>query len=125
MVDSVTSALPHIRSREAVALAVTSATRSNLLPDVPTVREAGLAGVKDFEAIGWMGLMAPKGTPAAIIERLNREVVDILNSESMIRFIREKGAEPAPTSGRDFDSFMVGEIAKWGKVVKSSGATVD
>lgn len=125
MVDSVTSALPHIKSGQAVALAVTSATRSNLLPDVPAVRESGISGVQDFEAIGWMGLMAPKGTPAAIVERLNREVVEVLRSESMTRFIREKGAEPAPTTGREFDAFMASEIVKWGKVVKASGATVE
>ena len=125
MVDSVTSALPHIRSRDAVALAVTSATRSDLLPDVPAVRESGVAGVQDFEAIGWMGLMAPKGTPAAIIDRLSREVSDILKSESAGRFIREKGAEPAPTTGAEFDTFMASEIVKWGKVVKASGASVE
>jgi len=125
MVDSVTSALPHIKNREAVALAVTSASRSNLLPDVPTVAESGIAGVADFEAIGWMGLMAPKGTPAPIIERLSREVADILRSENMSRFVRDKGAEPAPTSGPEFDAFMASEIVKWGKVVKASGATAD
>jgi tripartite-type tricarboxylate transporter receptor subunit TctC len=125
MVDSLTSALPLIRSGKAIALAVTSAGRSDLLPDVPAVREAAIDGVQDFEGVGWLGLMAPKGTPAAIIERLNREVVDVLKSDSMSFSIREKGAEPAPTTGAEFDSFLVSEIAKWGKVVKSSGATAD
>jgi tripartite-type tricarboxylate transporter receptor subunit TctC len=125
MVDSVTSALPHIQSRKAVALAVTSSTRSALLPDVPAVRETGVPGVQDFEAVGWLGLMAPKGTPAAIIERLNREVVDILKSEKMARGIRDKGSEPAPTTGRELDAFVASEIIKWGKIVKASGATVD
>ena len=125
MVDSVTSALPHIQSRKAVPLAVTSATRSALLPDVPAVRETGIAGVKDFEAVGWLGLMAPKGTPPAIVERLNREVVDILKSEKMARSIRDKGSEPAPTTGREFDAFVASEIQKWGRIVKASGATVD
>lgn len=125
MVDSVTAALPHIQSHKAVPLAVTSATRSALLPDVPAVRETGVPGVKDFEAVGWLGLMAPKATPAAIIERLNREVVEILKGEKMARAIREKGSEPAPTTGREFDAFVTSEIAKWGKIVKASGATVD
>jgi tripartite-type tricarboxylate transporter receptor subunit TctC len=125
MVDSVTSALPHIQSRKALPLAVTSATRSALLPDVPTVRETGIAGVKDFEAVGWLGLMAPKGTPAAIVERLNREVVDILKSEKMARSIRDKGSEPAPTSGREFEAFVASEIQTWGRIVKASGATAD
>ena len=125
MVDSLTSALPLIKSGKAIALAVTSAGRSDLLPDVPAVREAAIDGVQDFEGVGWLGLMAPKGTPAAIVERLNKEVVDILKSESMSGSIREKGAEPAPTTGAEFDNFLVLEIAKWGKVVKSSGATAD
>ena len=125
MVDSVTSALPHIQSRKAVPLAVTSATRSALLPEVPAVRESGVPGVKDFEAVGWLGLMAPKGTPPAIIERLNREVVDILRSEKMARSIRDKGSEPSPTSAREFDAFVASEIIKWGRIVKASGATVD
>jgi len=125
MVDSVTAALPMIQTKRAVPLAVTSATRSSQLPDVPTVRESGIAGLKDFEAIGWLGLMAPKGTPPEILERLNHEVVDILKSESMVRFIRDRGSEPAPTSGPEFDSFVASEIQKWGKAVKVSGATAE
>jgi tripartite-type tricarboxylate transporter receptor subunit TctC len=125
MVDSVTAALPHIQSRKAVPLAVTSATRSSLLPDVPTVRESGIAAARDFEAVGWLGLMAPKGTPAAIVDRLNREVVDILRSDKMARTIRDKGSEPAPTTGPEFDAFVASEIVKWGRIVKASGATAD
>lgn len=125
MVDSVTAALPHIQSKRAVPLAVTSATRSSQLPDVPTVRETGLPGVKDFEAVGWLGLMAPKGMPADIVTRLNKEVVDILKSESVARFIRDKGSEPAPTSPVEFDRFIASEIPKWGRAVKASGATVE
>lgn len=125
MVDSVTAALPHIQSRKAVPLAVTSATRSSLLPDVPTVRESGIAAARDFEAVGWLGLMAPKGTPAAIVDRLNREVVDILRGDKMARTIRDKGSEPAPTTGPEFDAFVASEIVKWGRIVKASGATAD
>ena len=125
MVDSVTAALPHIRSGKAVPLAVTSASRATQLPGVPAVRETGIPGVQDFEAVGWLGLMAPKGTPAAVVDRLNREVVDILGSETMARFIRDKGSEPAPTTAREFDRFVASEIVKWAKVVKASGATAD
>lgn len=125
MVDSVTSALPHIQGRKAVALAVTSATRSGLLPDVPTVSESGVAGVKDFEAVGWLGLMAPKGTPPAIIERLNREVVELLRSDKLARGIRERGSEPSPTTAREFDQFVASEIQKWGRIVKATGATAE
>lgn len=125
MVDSVTAALPHIQAKRAIPLAVTSATRSSQLPDVPTVRESGLRELKDFEAVGWLGMMAPKGTPADIVARLNRELVDILKSDTMARFIRDRGSEPAPTTGPQFDSFVASEIQKWGRIVKTSGATAE
>jgi tripartite-type tricarboxylate transporter receptor subunit TctC len=122
MVDSVTAALPHIQSGRAVALAVTSATRSPQLPNVPTVAESGVPGVKGFEAVGWLGLMAPHGTPPDVVARLQKDVNDILRSPEITRFIRERGSEPAPTTGPQFDAFVASEIAKWGQVVKLSGA---
>jgi tripartite-type tricarboxylate transporter receptor subunit TctC len=122
MVDSVTAALPHIQSGRAVALAVTSATRSAQLPAVPTVAESGVPGVKGFEAVGWLGLMAPHGTPPEVVARLQKEVNDILRGDDMARFIRERGSEPAPTTGPEFDRFVAAEIRKWGQVVKISGA---
>jgi len=125
MVDSVTAALPNIQARRAVPLAVTSAQRSSLLPDVPTVRESGLPALRDFEAVGWLGLMAPKGTPPEVLQRLNREVTELLRGEALSRFIRERGSEPAPTTGAEFDQFVKSEIAQWGAAVKASGASVD
>jgi tripartite-type tricarboxylate transporter receptor subunit TctC len=122
MIDSVTAALPHIKAGKAIPLAVTSATRSSQLPDVPTVRESGVAGTRDFEAVGWLGLMAPRGTPPDVLARLNREVTEILKSEQMARFIRERGSEPAPTTGPEFDRFVASEIGLWGAAVKASGA---
>jgi tripartite-type tricarboxylate transporter receptor subunit TctC len=105
-----------------VPLAVTSATRSPQLPNVPTVAESGVKGVEGFEAVGWLGLMAPRGTPPAVVARLQKDVNEILRSEEMARFIRERGSEPAPTTGPEFDAFVASEIRKWGKVVKISGA---
>lgn len=125
MVDSVTAALPHIQAKRAVPLAVTSITRSTLLPDVPTVAESGVPGVKNFEAVGWLGLMAPRGTNRDIVARLEREVTGILNSEPMARFITERGSVPAPTTGPQLDAFVASEIQKWGRAVKLSGAKVD
>lgn len=125
MVDSVTAALPHIQAKRAVPLAVTSITRSTLLPDVPTVAETGVPGVKNFEAVGWLGLMAPRATSPDIVTRLQREVNAILNSEPMVRFITERGSVPAPTTGPQFDAFVAAEIQKWGRAVKLSGAKVD
>jgi tripartite-type tricarboxylate transporter receptor subunit TctC len=125
MVDSVTAALPHIQGKRAVPLAVTSAQRSSQLPDVPTVRESGVPEFRDFEAVGWLGLMAPKGTPPEITQRLNREVVELLRGEPLSRFIRDRGSEPAPTTGAEFDRFIASEIKQWGAAVKASGASVD
>lgn len=125
MVDSVTAALANIQAGLAVPLAVTSDTRSSQLPDVPTVQESGVPGLKDFVAVGWLGLMAPHGTPADILTRLNKEVVDILRSEAMVKFMRDRGSEAAPTTGPEFDRFIASEIVKWGGAVKASGATAD
>jgi tripartite-type tricarboxylate transporter receptor subunit TctC len=125
MVDSVTAALPNIQGGRAVPLAVTSTIRSKQMPEVPTVRETGIAGVADFEAVGWLGLMAPAGTPPEIIDRVNREVVALLKSEEMAELIRSKGSEPSPTSPSEFDAFVASEIDKWGMAVKASGARVD
>jgi len=125
MVDSVTAALPHIQSKRAVPLAVTSATRSSQLPNVSTVRESGLPEFKDFEAVGWLGLMAPKGTPPEVLQRLNREVVDLLNAEPLAKFIRDRGSEPSPSTGPEFDRFIASEIRQWGGAVKASGASAE
>lgn len=125
MVDSVTAALPYIQSKKAVPLAVTSSMRVPQLPDVPTVSEAKTAGVKGFEAVGWLGLMAPKATPPQVLSRLNREVVDILKSETMAKYIRDRGSEPSPTTGPELDKFVADEIKKWGVAVSRSGATAD
>lgn len=125
MVDSVTAALPNIQAGKAVPLGVTSATRSSQLPNVPTIAESGLPAFKGFEAVGWLGLMAPKGTPAAIIEQLNRETVAILNSPEMRKFISDRGSDAAPTSPKEMDAFVASEIIQWGQAVKQSGASVD
>lgn len=125
MVDSVTAALANIQAGKAVPLGVTSATRSSQLPQVPTIAESGLPEFKGFEAVGWLGLMAPKGTPKAIVDKLTQETVAILNSAEMQKFIRDRGSEPAPTSGPEMDRFVASEMVEWGKAVKQSGATVE
>ena len=125
MVDSVTAALPHIQARKAVPLAVTSAVRSSQLPDVPTVRESGVPGLEQFEAVGWLGLMGPRGLPADVVARLSREVNELLRGEALARYIRERGSEPSPSSPAEMDRFVASEIVKWGRAVKSSGASAD
>ena len=125
MVDSVTAALANIQAGKAVPLGVTSATRSSQLPNAPTIAESGLPEFKGFEAVGWLGLMAPKGTPKAIIDKLNQEAVAILNSAEIQKFIRDRGSEPAPTTPAEMDRFVASEIVEWGKAVKQSGATAE
>ncbi|MGT2433098.1 tripartite tricarboxylate transporter substrate binding protein [Cupriavidus basilensis] len=122
MVDSVTAALPLIQSKKAVPLAVTVARRTPQLPDVPTVREEGVAG---FEALGWAILMAPKGLPPALVSQLNAETVKALQSPELAKFITDRGSEPMPMSPEETGKFLDSEIRKWGAVVKRSGAQAD
>ena len=123
MVDSVTSALPLIQSNRAVPLAVTSVNRSAQLPGVPAMRETGIAALKGFEGVGWLGLMAPAQTRPDVVARLNQEVTEILRSVSMARFIGDRGSIAAPSTGAEFDRFIQTEIVRWGDAVRRSGAT--
>jgi tripartite-type tricarboxylate transporter receptor subunit TctC len=122
MVDSVTAGLPHVQSGKAIALAVTTARRLPQMPDVPTVAESGYPG---FEAIGWAAVLAPKDTPAPIVDFLSQRIGAILNSPAMQSYLRERGAEPMAMTPAQTGTFIKGEIVKWGAAVKSSGAEVD
>jgi len=122
MVDSVTAALPHVQSKAAVPLAVTTSQRVPQLPEVPTVAESGLPG---FEAVGWAMIFAPAQTPDDVVAYLNQKVNAILESPEMARALAERGGQPlvyAPEEGR---RFVANEVEKWGKAVKRSGASVD
>jgi tripartite-type tricarboxylate transporter receptor subunit TctC len=88
------------------------------LPDVPTISEAGVAG---YETTIWLGLMAPAGTPKAIIDRLNAEVVHIIARPDVKKAWNEQGAEPMSMTPADFEKYLNADIAKWAKVVKSAG----
>lgn len=100
------------------ALGVSSAGRVDFLPDVPTIAEAGLPG---FEAVGWFGLVAPAGTPQPILEKLNAAFVKALGTPYVIDKIRTLGAEPAPSSARDFELFIQSENVKWSRLVAEAG----
>ncbi len=104
------------------ALAVSGAQRSPALPEVPTMIESGLAG---FDATSWYCVVAPAGTPKAIIDKLNAEIVKALNTPEMRQRLADEGAEIAPTSPAELARFVHAEIAKWAKAVKDSGARVD
>ncbi|HSS70906.1 MAG TPA: tripartite tricarboxylate transporter substrate binding protein [Casimicrobiaceae bacterium] len=112
----------HIRAGKLRALAVTGAKRSPELPDVPTVAEAGVPG---YEAYIWMGLLAPKGTPQAIVERLHREVVSVLATDDVKRYMEGAGIEIVGSTPASFGAFYRAEKALWAKVIRETGARID
>ena len=107
-----------IKTGQLKALAVTTKQRSKLLPDVPTLQEEGL---KDFESYAWFGLVAPKGTPPAIVERLNKEVLISMADPELRNRMLKIGAEPSPTSPAEFKTLISAEVAKWRKLVHDAG----
>ena len=122
MFDNLPSALPHVKAGKLVALAVTSSARSAALPAVPTVAEAG---VKGFEATSWFGLLAPAGTPADIVQRIQQESAKALASPALKERLLSQGAIPGGMPPAEFGRFIATETKKWAAVVKSSGAKVD
>ena len=122
MFDNLPPSLPQIKSGKLRALAVTSATRSPALPDTPTIAESGLPG---FEASSWFGVLAPAGTPPAIIAKLNTEIAKWLTSPEAKEKMLTLGANIGGGSPEDFAKHIAAETAKWQKVVKASGAKVD
>ena len=116
---TIPSALPHVRSGRLNALAVTSARRSHAVPEIPTIAESGVPG---YEASSWYGVLAPAGTPRAIIERLHKEIVGVLGEATVREKLVARGLDPVGTAPRDFAATIQSEIAKWAKVVRASGA---
>ena len=116
------TALPHIRSGKLRALGVTSAKRSGLLPDVPTIGESGLPG---YEAAGWFGVLSPAGTPAAVVSKLNAEINRILQLPEVKASLANDGAEPAGGTPAQMTESARAESAKWSKLVKSAQMTSD
>ena len=125
MFDNLPSALPQIKAGKLKALAVTSATRSAALPDLPTVAEAGGPMLKGYEASSWFGLMAPAGTPPEVVTRLQQETAKALLSPALKERLQAQGAIPGGMSSAAFASFIAAESLKWAAVVKASGAKVD
>ena len=123
MFDNLPSALPQVKAGKLVALAVTSSERSAALPEVPTVAEAG--PVKGFEATSWFGLLAPAGTSAEIVQRVQQEAAKALASPALKERLLSQGAIPGGTSPAEFGRFIAAETKKWAAVVKASGAKVD
>jgi tripartite-type tricarboxylate transporter receptor subunit TctC len=122
MFDAITTMAPNVRAGKLKALGTTGKTRSPVLPDVPTVSEAGVPG---YEAVIWLGVMAPAGTPKPIVERLNAEIRKIVNDAEVKDAWAKQGAAPMSMSTEEFGQYLREDIAKWAKVVKISGAKVD
>lgn len=125
MFDNLPSAMPHIKAGKLKAFAVTSATRSGALPDVPTVAESGLPALKGYEASSWFGLLAPAGTPPDIVNRVHQEVAKALQTPALKERLQSQGANPSGMSPAEFVKLIDAETKKWAQVVKVSGAKVD
>ena len=122
MFDNLANSTPQLKAGRLKALAVTTARRSALAPELPTLAETGLPG---FDIYTWWGFMAPAGTPKEIIAKWNAEVTRILATPEMKVFFAQQGAEPAPTTPEQFAALIRSEIPKYAKIVKDSGAKVD
>ena len=122
MFDAITTMAPQVKAGKVKAMGTTGRTRSAVLPEVPTVSEAGVPG---YEAVIWLGLMAPAGTPRPVLERLNVEVNRILALPEVKETWSKQGAVPMGMSLEQFDKFLRDDIVKWARVVKLSGAKVD
>ena len=122
MFDAIPTMSEHIKSGKVKALATTGKLRSATLPDVPTMAEAGVPG---YEATIWLGLMAPKGTPAAVIGRLNAELGKITSNPEVRRAWSAQGATPMTMGVDEFTRYVNDDITKWARIVKISGAKAE
>jgi tripartite-type tricarboxylate transporter receptor subunit TctC len=122
MFDSTIAILPHIKGGKVRAIAVTGAKRSPQLPDVPTFSEAGMPG---FESYAWYGFFAPAKTPKDVIDKLDAAAIKVMKTPEYQRVLEETGSEFVGDTPENFAAFVKAEAAKWGKVAKETGATVD
>ena len=120
--NDLVTATQHVKSGKLKALAITSATRAPTMPDVPTMAEAGL---RDYVAVGWQGIMVPAGTPAAAVERLNAEINKALADPEVKASLAGQGLIVAGGTVQQFAEFLKQDTARWAATVKASGASVD
>ena len=122
MFDNIVALLPHFKSGKLRALAVSSAKRHPLLPDVPSLSEAG---VRDFEAVAWFGILAPPATPREVVNRLNAEIIKALAAPDLRQRLVDGGSEVIGNSPEAADKFLQSEIARWGAVIKSANIRIE
>ena len=118
MLDAITTTGPTVRGGQVRALGTTGKARSELMPDVPTIAEAGVPG---YEATIWLGLMAPAGTPKAIVDKLNAEVNKVLTRPETKAAWAKQGAVPLVMTPAEFDAYLRADIAKWAKLIQTAG----
>jgi tripartite-type tricarboxylate transporter receptor subunit TctC len=113
------SGLPHVKAEKLRMLAVTSSKRLPIIPNVPTVAEA--AALPDYDASTWWGLLAPAGTPKAIVAQVHKAMVGVLEAPQVVEYLAKLGAYPVGNSPSEFAAFQKAEIVKWGKIIRGSG----
>ena len=116
--DTPITAVPLIKDGRMRALGVSTRARSPLLPEVPTIDEAGVSG---YEVLGWNGILVPSATPATIVQKLNQEIRAILDEPEIRQKLAQQGAEPAPTDPESFARLIRADVAKWSEVIRNAG----
>ena len=122
MFDAVGTMAGNIQAKQVKALGTTGKARSTTLPDVPTLTESGVPG---YDAISWLGVMAPAGTPKPIVDKFNAEIGKLASRADVKANWAKQSMEPSVMSAADYDRFMRAEIAKWAEVVRVSGAKIE
>jgi len=122
MFDTIAQQTQNLATGKVHAVAVTGAKRSPLLPNVPTAQEAGLKG---YDVTIWYGVLAPKGTPVSVVDRLQREIAAVMATDEMKKRMEADGAEARSTTSTEFAALIKSDIAKWAPVIKNSGASLD
>jgi tripartite-type tricarboxylate transporter receptor subunit TctC len=122
MFDAVTTMTEQVKAGKVKAIATTGKQRSDVLPDVPTVSESGVPG---YEATIWLGVMAPKGTPKAVVDKLNEAISKIASQAEVKQTWSKQGAVPLVMSPTQFEKYLNDDIAKWTNVIKSAGIKLD
>jgi tripartite-type tricarboxylate transporter receptor subunit TctC len=119
---SLSAVLPHIKAGRLRPLAITSRERSKLMPDLPTMQQAGVAG---YEASIWTGMLAPARTPQSIITKLNATIVQVMRTPDVVERLAALGADATTSTPAVFGKFVADEIVKWGKVTKEAGVKIE
>jgi tripartite-type tricarboxylate transporter receptor subunit TctC len=122
IISTLASAMPQMKAGKLRPLAVTTSRRSSFFPEVPTMDEGG---VKGYEFSTWYGLLVPAGTPKAIVDKLNAEAKQVVSSPAVKEQFVAQGLEPTASTPQEFGAYLKSEVAKWGKVIKASGATTE